>query len=180
MFKFSWKNDIDWEKVFGVIFATDNLKRNQTRPLRTEIVELAIEKYSNGKLKYVGDKKDGLDFLVVSTNERIECKMKEVIFPVKSSTLHTGLIIEKNFQGKKQEVKELKQTYDTMVMIDVKKCRVGICSWDDGIRATTDATSTVRFPVQKCNIIVDGVVPDPILSAKDFNSIIFETIMREI
>lgn len=38
------KNDVEWSKVFGVIDSVETLKRNQTLPLRTEIVEMAIDK----------------------------------------------------------------------------------------------------------------------------------------
>ena len=38
------KSDVKWSKVFGVIEATDGLKRPQTRGFRTEIVESVIER----------------------------------------------------------------------------------------------------------------------------------------
>ena len=41
----------------------DGLKRNQTRPLRAEVQEIAIAKYSGGQLKYVGDIENGKDFV---------------------------------------------------------------------------------------------------------------------
>ena len=173
-----WKRDINWERVFGVIEATSNLKRNQTRPLRTEIIEKAIAKYSGGKLEYVGDAADGMDFICTSTGARIECKLQQTVFPVKAS--HTRSIVGKNFRGTKQEVHELKQTYDTMLMIDTGKRRVGVCDWDACEYTCTDACASFRVPVEKCEIIVDGVMPDQSLSGKDFNSIIFEAIEREI
>ena len=43
-----FKKDVNWSKVFGVVQATEGLKRPQTRGFRTEIVESAIDKYSNG------------------------------------------------------------------------------------------------------------------------------------
>ena len=52
------KKEVNWSKVFGVVNSLNTMKRNQTLPLRTEIVEMAIDKYSNGKLKYVGDSAD--------------------------------------------------------------------------------------------------------------------------
>jgi len=35
-------NKFNWEKIFGVVSSVDGMKRNQTRPLRTEIIEMAI------------------------------------------------------------------------------------------------------------------------------------------
>ncbi len=52
----------DFASIFGVIKSTNGLKRNQTRPLRAEVQEIAIAKYSGGQLKYVGDQENGRDF----------------------------------------------------------------------------------------------------------------------
>ena len=52
----------DYPSIMGVIKSTDGLKRNQTRPLRTEVTEIAIAEYSGGQLEYVGDTEDGRDF----------------------------------------------------------------------------------------------------------------------
>ena len=57
-------NKIDWdiinlEKIFGIVWGVDDLKRNQTLFIRTEIVEKAIDVWSSGQLKYVGDTKNG-------------------------------------------------------------------------------------------------------------------------
>ena len=52
----------DFPSIMGVIKSTDGLKRNQTRPLRTEVQEIAIAEYSGGQFKYVGDTEDGRDF----------------------------------------------------------------------------------------------------------------------
>ena len=48
----------DFPSIFGVVKSTENLKRNQTRPLRAEIQEISIAKYSGGQLKYIGDKEN--------------------------------------------------------------------------------------------------------------------------
>ena len=54
----------DFKSIFGVVKSTDGLKRQQTRPLRAEVQEIAIAEYSGGQLEYVGDVEDGRDFLI--------------------------------------------------------------------------------------------------------------------
>ena len=46
-------NLFDFPRFFGVVHSTNGLKRNQTRPLRSEIIEYALEKYSGNQLKYI-------------------------------------------------------------------------------------------------------------------------------
>ena len=48
-------NKFDFKSIFGVVKSTDGLKRQQTRPLRAEVQEIAIAEYSGGQLEYVGD-----------------------------------------------------------------------------------------------------------------------------
>ena len=36
----------DFKSIFGVVKSTDGLKRQQTRPLRAEVQEIAIAEYS--------------------------------------------------------------------------------------------------------------------------------------
>tara|TARA_B100000424_G_C22787676_1_gene423134 strand:+ start:160 stop:681 length:522 start_codon:yes stop_codon:yes gene_type:complete len=116
---------VNWEKVFRVIDGTQSLKRNQTRPLRTEIIEMSIDKYSGGKLKYVGDTADGMDFDGVD-GIRYECKLQNKIFQPR--TLHTAKVTLKNHRSKKQEIK---QTFDKMIFIDEKQRKVGVVDYDN-------------------------------------------------
>ncbi len=75
----------DFPSIFGVVKSTEGLKRNQTRPLRAEVQEIAIAKYSGGQLKYIGDKENGKDFygtvdgLFMSPKEWMECFKKQFL-----------------------------------------------------------------------------------------------------
>jgi len=116
---------VNWEKVFRVIDSTQTLKRNQTRPLRTEIIEMAVDKYSNGNLKYVGDSADGMDF-EGADGLRYECKLQHKIFQPR--TQHTAKVTLKNHRSKKQEIT---RTFDRMIFIDEGQRKVGVVDYDN-------------------------------------------------
>ena len=109
------EKDVNWSKVFGVVQATEGLRRPQTRGFRTEIVESAIDKYSNGKLKYVGDTSDGMDFEGID-GLRYECKMQQTIF--QPTVPKSKAVILKNHYTKMK--KHVKKTFDKMIFIDTK------------------------------------------------------------
>lgn len=73
-------NLFDFPSIFGVIKSTEGLKRNQTRPLRAEIQEIAIAKYSGGQLKYVGDTENGKDFIGILDKLNYESKGMDGLF----------------------------------------------------------------------------------------------------
>ena len=73
-----WKR-FDWEEIFGSVASTSGLKRKQTRALRTEVQEIATSKYSDGQLKYVGDKEDGKDYIDCDGSS-VEDKAQEGMF----------------------------------------------------------------------------------------------------
>ena len=83
--------------IFGVVKSTDGLKRNQTRPLRAEVQEIAIAKYSGGQLKYVGDKENGRDFYGLLDHLDYESKGMDGLF--QKTVPYTKEITLKNFQG---------------------------------------------------------------------------------
>ena len=90
-----WKR-FDWEEIFGSVASTSGLKRKQTRALRTEVQEIATSKYSDGQLKYVGDKEDGKDYIDCDGSS-VEDKAQEGMFC--KTTGRTKVFILKNFQG---------------------------------------------------------------------------------
>ena len=91
-------NLFDFPSIFGVVKSTDGLKRQQTRPLRAEVQEIAIAKYSGGQLKYVGDKENGRDFCGLIDNLYYESKGMDGLF--QKTVPYTKEITLKNFQGK--------------------------------------------------------------------------------
>ena len=70
----------DFKSIFGVVKSTDGLKRQQTRPLRAEVQEIAIAEYSGGQLEYVGDVEDGRDFHGIIDNLYYESKGMDGLF----------------------------------------------------------------------------------------------------
>ena len=88
----------DFPEIFGTVKSTDGLKRNQVRPLRAEIQEIAIAKYSGGQLRYVGDHEDGRDFVGIHDGLFYESKGMDGLF--QKTVPWTKQITLKNFQGK--------------------------------------------------------------------------------
>lgn len=169
--------DIHWDKVFGVINATRNMKRNQTRPLRTEIVEEALADYSNGMLKYVGDTADGMDF-EGADGLRYECKLQGTIFPKTKRTKNTRQIVGKNFRGKCLGIPA--KTFDKIIMIDTGVSTVGIADFEDCQWKIKDAVANLKVLVDKVEIIVHNVKADEGLSQIDFNSVIKNAIKESV
>ena len=166
------KNDVNWNKVFGVINSVSTLTRNQTRPLRTEIVEMAIDKYSNGKLKYVGDSADGMDF-EGSDGLRYECKMQGTIF--QPTVPHTKGVILRNHRGKNLGVPP--KTFDKMIFIDTGKRKVGVVNFEDLSMKENDSNVMCRVDDQSVvQVVADGVTADRSYDGLDMEKIIFEAI----
>jgi hypothetical protein len=114
----------DWEEIFGAVKATEGMKRPQTRGLRSEIQELATEKYSNGQFKYVGCQEDGKDYIDIFGNFW-EDKAQEGMFQKKKTK--TKEFILKNFQGNKTDYIK---TFDFILLKDTKYMSVGWSTWE--------------------------------------------------
>ena len=139
----------DFPSIFGVIQSTEGLKRNQTRPLRAEVQEIAIAKYSGGQLKYVGDTENGKDFTGILDKLNYESKGMDGLF--QKTVSYTKEITLKNFQGKNLGLPE--KTFDYMLLWDTKNYSVGICSWDACIKNATLKDANVGFRVDYADII---------------------------
>jgi hypothetical protein len=147
----------DFPSIFGVIQSTEGLKRNQTRPLRAEVQEIAIAKYSGGQLKYVGDKENGRDFIGLLDKLFYESKGMDGLF--QKTVPYTKEITLKNFQGKNLGLPE--KTFDYMFLWDTKNYTAGICSWDACIKNAIIKDANVSFRVHYNDItfIAKDVVP---------------------
>jgi hypothetical protein len=170
------KKVVDWAKVFGVIKSVDTLKRNQTRPLRTEIVELSIDKYSGGNLKYVGNTVNGMDFKGTD-GLRYECKMQGKIFqPTKP---WTNKITLKNHRTTKKN--KVKKTFDKIIFIDCGKAKVGVADFEDLTIYNLDAEVRCRVEDQdNITIVADGVDPHESYDGVDMGKVIFEAIRENL
>jgi len=171
--KIDW-NRFNWEKIFGVVSSVDGLKRNQTRTLRTEIIELAIDKYSDGQLEYVGDTSDGMDFKGID-GLRYECKSADSLFP--KIVPHTREMVLKNHRSKQQV---LKQTFDYMILVDTGKNRVGICEWSACKTSGKDAVIMFKALVKDITVVADGITPDPTLASLNMANHITSLIRESI
>ena len=118
-----WKL-FDWEEIFGSVESTAGLKRKQTRPLRTEVQEIATAKYSGGQLTYVGDSEDGKDYIDCNGSS-VEDKGMEGMF---CKTIdRTKVFTLKNFQGDRTE---FVKTFDYIILKDTKAMSVGWATWE--------------------------------------------------
>jgi hypothetical protein len=150
-------NLFDFPSIFGVVKSTDGLKRQQTRPLRAEVQEIAIAKYSGGQLRYVGDTENGRDFCGLLDNLYYESKGKDGIFC--KTIPWTKEIVLKNFQGSSLGIPE--KTFDYMLLWDTTAYSVGICSWESCMKniSVRDATITFRVHFDDITFFAKNVIP---------------------
>ena len=171
-----FKKDVDWSKVFGVVEATSGLKRPQTRGFRTEIIESAIDKYSGGKLKYVGDTADGMDF-EGSDGLRYECKLQGTIF--QPTVQNTAKITLKNHRATQKHT--IMKTFDKMIFIDTGKRKVGIVNFEQ--LSVENLAAEVKCWVEDESIIevvADGVKPHKSYASVNMESVVLEAIKKSL
>ena len=165
----------DFPSIFGVVKSTDGLKRNQTRPLRTEVQEIAIAKYSGGQLQYVGDTENGRDFYGLIDKLYYESKGMDGLF--QKRVPYTREITLKNFQGNNLGLPE--KTFDYMLLWDTKNYTVGICSWDACMKHTVVKDATVVFRVDNSDttFLEKNVIPT---QKEDFAKKLYELIEESV
>ena len=165
----------NFSEIFGVIESTSGLKRNQTRPLRAEVQEISIAKYSGGQLRYVGDTENGKDFVGILDNFNYESKGMDGIFQKKVP--YTKQITLKNFQGKNLGLP--KKTFDYMFLWDTKTYSVGICSWENCIKNATVKDANVAFRVDHDDItfLAKNVTP---VNKGDFATKLYKLIQESV
>jgi hypothetical protein len=165
----------DFPSIFGVVKSTDGLKRNQTRPLRAEVQEIAIAKYSGGQLQYVGDKENGRDFYGIIDGLYYESKGMDGLF--QKTVPYTKEITLKNFQGKNLGLP--KKTFDYMFLWDTKNYSVGVCDWDACMKNVSikDATVSFRVHYNDINFLVKNVIP---LNKGDFATKLYQLIEESL
>lgn len=113
------------EEFFGCVNATNTkeMKSNSFKTLRTWLQEKSFAKWSDGQLKYVGDYKDGVDF-ISEDNINYEMKGSLKMFNKNGST---ASIVLKNFQG---DNKVINKTFDHMLLVDTGSMCIGITDWE--------------------------------------------------
>lgn len=159
----------NWLSIFNAIASTSTLKRNQTRTIRTEIIELAISKHSDNQLSYVGDTMNGCDFLD-KFGIRYECKSREKMFGAKNG--FTKEIILKNFYRKSTPI--IQQTFEHMIMIDTYNNTVGVVNYNNAVEYNnvTDSIITTKVLLNKIDYVAVNIVPT--------NTINFEHVLNKL
>ena len=116
---------INLEEFFGCVNATNTkeMKSNAFKTIRTWLQEKSFAKWSGGQLEYVGDYKDGVDF-ISEDNIHYEMKGKLKMFNKNGST---SSIVLKNFQS---DNKVIEKTFDYMLLVDTGSMAIGITDWD--------------------------------------------------
>ena len=165
----------DFPSIFGVVKSTDGLKRNQTRPLRAEVQEIAIAKYSGEQLKYVGDTENGRDFYGLNDELYYESKAMDGMFCKRKPT--TKEITLKNFQGRNKGLPD--KTFDYMLLWDTKTYTAGICSWDACMKNTVVKDDSVAFRVNFDDITFFAENVEPI-DKGDFGKKLYQLIRESI
>ena len=116
---------INLEEFFGCVYATNTtqMKSNAFKTIRTWLQEKSFAKWSDGLLQYVGDYKDGVDF-ISENNVKYEMKGKLKMFNKNGST---SSIVLKNFQS---DNKVIEKTFDYMLLVDTGSMALGITDWE--------------------------------------------------
>ena len=169
-------NQFDFPAIFGISKGTEGLKRNQTKFMRAEIFEEGMEEYSNGQLHYVGDSKNGADF-VDDDGIFYESKGMDGMFSKrKRNNTETKTIILKNFR--KQPTK-IEQTFTYMLLWDTKSYSFGWCDWDACMKHTKIKDAVISFKVDFDDITFIAKNINPV-DKDDFSVILEEAIIKWI
>ena len=150
---------LDLKKIFGISRGTEGMKRNQTKFVRAEIFEEGMEEYSDGQLHYVGDTKNGADFI---DNDGVfyESKGMDGMFSKrKHNNTQTKSIVLKNFR---KQVTKIDQTFSYMLLWDTKSYSFGWCTWDACIKnlVINGATATTCVDLSDVTMIAENVEPE--------------------
>ncbi len=116
---------INLEEFFGCVEATNTtqMKSNAFKTLRTWLQEKSFAKWSDGQLKYVGDFKDGVDFI---SDDQVYYEMKGRL-KLFNKNGSTAVVTLKNFMG---EDKVVEKTFDYIFLVDTHSMSLGITDWD--------------------------------------------------
>lgn len=143
---------INLEEFFGCVEATNTtqMKSNAFKTLRTWLQERSFAKWSDGQVKYVGDFKDGVDF--ISTDEiPYEMKGSLDLFNKNGSCKRVVLINKR--PGKKNvkslEKKDIQKTFEYMLLVDTKKMSLAYTDWETVYARTECDGAGATFKLQR-------------------------------
>ena len=147
-------NKVDWSKIFGAISNMKELKGPQYNFMKADIAEHALQKYSNGQLKYIGNISVGKDFEGID-GRNYEMKCMDGL--IQKRTYKTKKIILKNFHTNNTGLPP--KTFDKMIAIDTKQNTVLLCDWETIDMEANDATVSCTLDEKKCNALATNVPP---------------------
>ena len=108
------RDNIDWNKVFSTIVSYQYTHNgNMMRFAKSNLVCLALERWSNGYLDYVDQ--IGYDFLTAD-GYKMEMKSALSMFHHKSET--TADIIMKNMNGSIADLSKVQKTFDFLLLLE--------------------------------------------------------------
>ena len=184
----------NFPRIASVIHSLQSFQGPQYNFITSLILELAIEKYSDGQLIYIGDQDNGRDF--VSTVSQVsltpvyyECKSMKDMAPGlfrdsqtrKNSKLYTKDIILKNYHPG-GNANNFVQTFDYMILVDTQYNAFGICDWESCVKSEKFILggSGCKTKILKTNITViqKNIIPDSEFVIEDFRPKI-ESLIRE-
>jgi hypothetical protein len=153
MKKIDWEK-VNWEKIFGAIYNMKELKGPQYNFMKSDIAEHALEKYSDGQLKYIGNVSKGKDFEGI---DGLNYEMKCMDGLIQKTTYRTKAITLKNFHTNNTGIPD--QTFDKMIAVDTKQNSVLWCDWNVMDMKLNDATVSCVLDVRKCDKLLTNVTP---------------------
>lgn len=155
---------INLEEFFGCVQATNTtqMKSNAFKTLRTWLQEKSFAKWSDGQLEYVGDFKDGVDFV---SADKINYEMKGSLglFNKDGSCKRVVLINKRPGKKKHKDLKkeDIQKTFEYMLLVDTKAMTIGYTDWDTVYSRTECDGAGATFKLQKGDykILASNVKP---------------------
>lgn len=138
-------NRFNLSEFFGCVKATNTkqMKSNMFKTFRTYLQEKSFAKWSDGQLIYVGDYKDGVDF-ISEDGTPLEMKGKLNMFNKNGSTKDIDL---KNFRS---DNKSVDQTFEYMLLVDTENMVLAATDWDT-VKSRmyfTEKSPTAKFKLE--------------------------------
>lgn len=128
---------VEWNKVFTAIESfKDHYNDNMMRFVKSNLISMCIEHWSNGYLKYV----DGIGYDFITTDGyKIELKSGVKMFQWKSN--NTSSLIMKNMNGSVADLSKIQKTFDYVLIVE------------PGYAGITDWNSARKYMVEKSDAI---------------------------
>lgn len=151
---------INLEEFFGCVDATNTkeMKSNTFKTFRTYLQERSFAKWSDNQVRYVGDHRDGVDF-IGEDETPYEMKGSLRLFNKNGST---KVITLKNFQGNSKNVEK---TFEYMFLVDTENMSIGYTDWDTVEKRVyftpSSPNAKVKFKPGDFKVLFTNIAPAP-------------------